>query len=106
MIVARPHRSWDSLSDRRRQLADSGVDNWRTLRRSGNIFRTILRSGLPLAGRYRMINRMETSAIKPSAVPEAIGGYVNVLDVRGAQRMLFVSGQIPQDRPARMLMRE
>jgi 2-iminobutanoate/2-iminopropanoate deaminase len=45
-----------------------------------------------------MIKCMETSAINPPTVPEAVGGYVNALDVRGAQRMLFISGQIPQDR--------
>lgn len=40
-----------------------------------------------------MIKSMEISAINPSAVPEAVGGYVNALDVGGAQRMLFISGQ-------------
>ncbi|WP_243706385.1 hypothetical protein [Micromonospora sp. KC721] len=39
-----------------------------------------------------------TSAINPSSVPEAVGSYVNGLDVTGARRMLFISGQIPQDR--------
>jgi enamine deaminase RidA (YjgF/YER057c/UK114 family) len=41
---------------------------------------------------------MDTFAINPSTVPEATGGYVNALDVRGAQRTLYISGQIPQDR--------
>nr|WP_227996736.1 RidA family protein [Glycomyces albidus] len=45
---------------------------------------------------------MEISAINPSSVPEAVGGYVNGLEVRGAERMLFVSGQIPQDREGRV----
>jgi enamine deaminase RidA (YjgF/YER057c/UK114 family) len=45
---------------------------------------------------------METSAINPSSVPEAAGGYVNGLEVRGAERMLFISGQIPQDREGRV----
>jgi 2-iminobutanoate/2-iminopropanoate deaminase len=45
-----------------------------------------------------MIDSMETSAIDPFSVPAAVGGYVNGLDVRGAQRLLFISGQIPQDR--------
>lgn len=49
-----------------------------------------------------MITFMETSAINPSSVPEATGGYVNGLEVRGAERMLFVSGQIPQDREGRV----
>jgi 2-iminobutanoate/2-iminopropanoate deaminase len=45
---------------------------------------------------------METSAINPSSVPEATGGYVNGLEVRGADRMLFISGQIPQDGEGRV----
>jgi 2-iminobutanoate/2-iminopropanoate deaminase len=49
-----------------------------------------------------MIDSMETSAIDPSSVPAAVGGYVNGLDVRGAQRLLFISGQIPQDREGRI----
>ncbi|MQM27902.1 RidA family protein [Glycomyces albidus] len=49
-----------------------------------------------------MITSMEISAINPSSVPEAVGGYVNGLEVRGAERMLFVSGQIPQDREGRV----
>jgi 2-iminobutanoate/2-iminopropanoate deaminase len=31
-------------------------------------------------------------------VPEATGGYVNALQVEGASRLLFMSGQIPQTR--------
>jgi len=34
--------------------------------------------------------------IDPVSVPEATGGYVNALEVVGASRLLFVSGQIPQ----------
>jgi enamine deaminase RidA (YjgF/YER057c/UK114 family) len=49
-----------------------------------------------------MIDSMEISAIDPSSVPVAVGGYVNGLDVRGAQRLLFISGQIPQDREGRI----
>jgi enamine deaminase RidA (YjgF/YER057c/UK114 family) len=49
-----------------------------------------------------MINSMEISAINPSSVPAAVGGYVNGFDVRGAQRLLFISGQIPQDREGRI----
>ena len=49
-----------------------------------------------------MINSMEISAIDPSSIPAAVGGYANGLDVRGAQRLLFVSGQIPQDREGRI----
>jgi len=45
-----------------------------------------------------MIHGMETSAINPASAPEAVGGYVNALEVRGAQRLLFISGQIPCDR--------
>lgn len=49
-----------------------------------------------------MINCVETAAINPPSVPEAVGGYVNGLEVRSAQRMLFISGQIPQDRHGRV----
>jgi 2-iminobutanoate/2-iminopropanoate deaminase len=35
---------------------------------------------------------------QPLLGPEAVGGYVNALDVPGAKRTLFISGQIPQDR--------
>ena len=41
---------------------------------------------------------MDLSAIDPVAVPEATGGYVNALQVEGASRLLFISGQIPQTR--------
>ncbi len=34
--------------------------------------------------------------INPVGVPEAAGGYVNALEVIGASRLMFVSGQIPQ----------
>lgn len=45
-----------------------------------------------------MIHGMETVAIDPVSVPEAVGGYVNAVEVRDGQRMLFISGQIPCDR--------
>jgi len=38
------------------------------------------------------------SPVDPVSVPEATGGYVNALEVEGASRLLFVSGQIPQTR--------
>jgi 2-iminobutanoate/2-iminopropanoate deaminase len=41
---------------------------------------------------------MDLSAIDPVTVPEATGGYVNALQVEGAPRLLFISGQIPQTR--------
>ncbi|WP_245620724.1 RidA family protein [Cryptosporangium arvum] len=34
--------------------------------------------------------------VRPPSVPEPVGGYVNGLVVAGGERMLFVSGQIPQ----------
>ena len=34
----------------------------------------------------------------PSDAPEALGGYCQGLSVRGASELLFISGQIPQDR--------
>lgn len=45
---------------------------------------------------------METSAVDPESVPAPEGGYVQALQVTGAQRWLFVSGQIPQDRDDRV----
>ncbi|MGI8691305.1 MAG: RidA family protein [Geodermatophilaceae bacterium] len=41
---------------------------------------------------------MQLSPVDPVSVPEATGGYVNALEVEGASRLLFVSGQIPQTR--------
>ena len=41
---------------------------------------------------------MEFRAVNPESVPEPHGGYVNALQVTGAQRWLYVSGQIPQAR--------
>jgi len=38
------------------------------------------------------------SPVDPVSIPEATGGYVNALEVEGASRLLFVSGQIPQTR--------
>jgi 2-iminobutanoate/2-iminopropanoate deaminase len=38
----------------------------------------------------------------PSA-PAAVGGYTNALEVVGAQRFLFVSGQIPETADGEML---
>ena len=45
-----------------------------------------------------MITGVEVSAVNPPSVPAAVGGYVNGLEVRDARRLLFISGQIPQDR--------
>ena len=41
---------------------------------------------------------MNLRSIDPDSVPEAAGGYVNALEVVGASRLLFISGQIPQTR--------
>jgi len=41
---------------------------------------------------------MRLRPIDPTTVPVATGGYVNALQVDGASRLLFVSGQIPQTR--------
>lgn len=40
---------------------------------------------------------MKTTAINSPAAPAPAGGYSQALDVRGAQRLLFISGQIPAD---------
>lgn len=41
---------------------------------------------------------MELTRVEPATVPEATGGYVNAVQVKGAARLLFISGQIPQTR--------
>jgi enamine deaminase RidA (YjgF/YER057c/UK114 family) len=38
----------------------------------------------------------------PSGAPEALGGYSQGLSVHGATELLFVSGQVPQDREGRI----
>ncbi|MFG1792654.1 RidA family protein [Nocardia sp. NPDC049149] len=45
---------------------------------------------------------MEMIAHDPDSVPAAIGGYTNGLEVVGARRLLFVSGQIPEDRDGKV----
>lgn len=45
---------------------------------------------------------MESSAVNAESAPVPEGGYVQALQVAGAQRWLFVSGQIPQDRDGRV----
>lgn len=39
---------------------------------------------------------MKTTAINSDSAPEAVGGYSQALLVERAQRLLFVSGQIPE----------
>ena len=41
---------------------------------------------------------MRTRAINSPDAPAAAGGYAQAVEVTGAQRLLFVSGQIPVDR--------
>ncbi len=41
---------------------------------------------------------MKVNAINADAAPEAAGGYSQALEVRDAERLLFISGQIPQTR--------
>jgi 2-iminobutanoate/2-iminopropanoate deaminase len=45
-----------------------------------------------------MTGDLELTHRDPSESPEALGGYTQGLSVRGATELLFVSGQIPQDR--------
>jgi 2-iminobutanoate/2-iminopropanoate deaminase len=40
---------------------------------------------------------MKTTAINSPSAPAPAGGYSQALEVRGAQRLLFISGQIPVD---------
>jgi len=39
---------------------------------------------------------MKVRAINSSSAPVANGGYSQALEVQGAQRLLFISGQIPE----------
>ncbi len=41
---------------------------------------------------------MKLTAINADTAPEASGGYSQALEVRDAQRLVFISGQIPQTR--------
>ncbi len=41
---------------------------------------------------------MNLEAINAITAPEAAGGYSQALEVRDAQRLLFISGQIPETR--------
>jgi|SRR5690349_16330358 enamine deaminase RidA (YjgF/YER057c/UK114 family) len=43
-----------------------------------------------------MITALSVTPVDPPTVPQASGGYHNALTVQGAQRLLFISGQIPQ----------
>ena len=45
-----------------------------------------------------MTGELEFIARDPRDAPEAAGGYIQGLSVRGARELLFVSGQIPEDR--------
>lgn len=44
------------------------------------------------------MSELRTTAIDPASAPEASGGYAQGVAVDGAQRLLFISGQIPVDR--------
>ncbi len=45
-----------------------------------------------------MTGELEFIARDPRDAPEAAGGYTHGLSVRGARELLFISGQIPEDR--------
>jgi len=45
---------------------------------------------------------MRIRAIEAPDAPRAAGGYAQAVEVSGAQRLLFVSGQIPVDREDRL----
>ena len=40
---------------------------------------------------------MDTRSINAADAPAASGGYSQAIEVRGARRLLFISGQIPED---------
>jgi 2-iminobutanoate/2-iminopropanoate deaminase len=39
---------------------------------------------------------MRLTPINSSSAPQAVGGYSQAVDVSGVQRLLFVSGQVPE----------
>jgi 2-iminobutanoate/2-iminopropanoate deaminase len=39
---------------------------------------------------------MKLTPINSLSAPQAAGGYAQAIDVTGAQRLLFISGQIPE----------
>jgi 2-iminobutanoate/2-iminopropanoate deaminase len=39
---------------------------------------------------------MQTTAVNAATAPKASGGYSQALEVTGARRLLFISGQIPE----------
>ena len=41
---------------------------------------------------------MNITAINAESAPAASGGYSQALEVQGAKRLLFISGQIPETR--------
>ena len=41
---------------------------------------------------------MQTRTLESPDAPKAMGGYAQAVEVTGAQRLLFISGQIPVDR--------
>jgi 2-iminobutanoate/2-iminopropanoate deaminase len=55
-------------------------------------YQTLGRSGT--VARYHL--RMKTTPFSSPFAPTAAGGYSQALQVEGAQRLLFISGQIPE----------
>ena len=45
---------------------------------------------------------MKLTAINAADAPPAAGGYVQALQVQGAGKLLFISGQIPEDAEGRI----
>lgn len=45
---------------------------------------------------------MKTTTINSEAAPGAVGGYSQAVLIEGAQRLLFISGQIPETRDERV----
>jgi 2-iminobutanoate/2-iminopropanoate deaminase len=41
---------------------------------------------------------MKLSSVNSAAAPQAAGGYSQAIEVTGAQRILYISGQIPETR--------
>jgi 2-iminobutanoate/2-iminopropanoate deaminase len=47
-------------------------------------------------GRMRIVQPMKVNIINAPSAPQPAGGYSQVLEIVGAERLLFISGQIPE----------
>src|SRR5271168_5605944 len=47
--------------------------------------------------RARIVQPMKVNIINASSAPQPAGGYSQALEIVGAQRLMFISGQIPEN---------